>query len=339
MRIKPWMAAMAGLLMTAAAGAAELPFAVGQVQMQTVPQERDYDAVIEAVQQATVSAQTSGRIVEINFDVDDYVSKGSVLLRFRDTEQRATLQSAQARAQEAQADYTRVKDLLDRKLVARAAFDKAQADLKAAQATLDRAREQFEHTVVRAPYSGFVTKRFVEVGETANVGQPLMSGISLDALRATVSVPEEVINTVREHSRARVIFTSDGDRSVEVDKLTFFPYADPQTHTFKVRLQLPPDQKGVYPGMFAKAAFMVGEEQRLVVPFAAVTHRSEVTAVYVVDAQGRVSMRQVRLGRSLPDDKVEVLAGLADGERVALDPIRAGVYLKESAAAKDAGHE
>ena len=73
----------------------------------------------------------------------------------------------------------------------------------------------------------------------------------------------------------------------------------------------------------------MGEEVRLLVPAAAVVYRSEVTAVYVVDGSNRVALRQIRAGRVLPDGSMEVLAGLAAGERVALDPIRAGIYLKE----------
>lgn len=321
---------LAGILMAAAvARAAELPFALGSAEQQQVAQERVYDATIEAVQKSTVSAQTSGRIIAINFDVDDYVTKGSVLLRFRDVEQRANLKSAEARYQEAAAEFKRTSEIYAKKLVAKSAYDRAQATLKTAQARLEQAREQLEHTVVRAPYSGIVTKRFVEIGETANVGQPLMTGLSLDNLRAVVAVPEAIIATVREHNQARIILPFKQNESLGADKITFFPYADPQSHTFRVRLQLPPGQKGLYPGMFVKAAFVVGEVPRLTVPKAAVTYRSEVTAVYVVDAQNRISFRQIRLGRELPDGRVEVLAGLSAGERVALDPVQAGVYLKE----------
>lgn len=321
--------ASALLLAFTRAGAAELPFALGKAEMEQIARERVYDATIEAVQKSTVSAQISGRIVAINFDVDDYVAKGSILLRFRDVEQRATLKSAEARYQEAAAEFKRTREIYARKLVAKAAYDRANASLKTAQARLEKAREQLDHTVVRAPYSGIVTKRFVELGETANVGQALMAGLSLDNLRAAVSVPEDVIGQIRERNTARVILPFRNNETIAAQKLTFFPYADPQSHTFRVRLQLPPGQKGLYPGMFVKAAFVVGEVKRLIVPQAAVTYRSEVTAVYVVGDDNRVSFRQVRLGRILPNGRVEVLAGLSPGERVALDPVQAGVYLKE----------
>jgi len=304
-----------------------LPFETAVAESRVVVREAVVNAVIEAVQRATVSAQTSGRVVEVNFDTDDYVTKGSVLIRFRDAEQRAALKAAQARHAEAEAEFNRIKDIYEKQLVAKSAFDRAEAAFKAARAGLEQAQEQLEHTVVRAPYSGIVVKRHIEVGEVANPGQALMTGLSLERLRAVADVPQAHIDTLRSLSRARVL-VPDGSGSVEGSKLTISPYADAVSHTFKVRVDLPPGQHGVYPGMFAKVAFAVGEEARLLVPAAAVVHRSEVTAVYVVGADNRISLRQIRAGRTLPDGSVEVLAGLAADERVALDPIRAGIHLK-----------
>lgn len=317
--------ALAGLGTAVAESA--LPFAVATAESRTVVREAVVNAVIEAVQRATVSAQTSGRVVEVNFDTDDYVTKGSVLIRFRDAEQRSALKAAQARHSEAEAEFNRIRDIYEKQLVAKSAFDRAEAAFKAARAGLEQAQEQIEHTVVRAPYSGIVVKRHIEVGEVANPGQALMTGLSLERLRAVADVPQAHIDTLRSLARARVL-VPDGAPGVEGSKLTISPYADPVSHTFKVRVDLPPGQHGVYPGMFAKVAFAVGEESRLLVPATAVVYRSEVTAVYVVGEGDRVALRQIRAGRSLPDGNIEVLAGLAAGERVALDPIRAGIYLK-----------
>ncbi len=308
--------------------AAELPFSVGPVTVQSMTRERTFDGLTEAVKQATVSAQVTGRITEINFDVDDFVPKGEVILRFRDKEQRAAVDAAQARFDEASAEHKRVSDLLERKLVARAAFDKAEAALKAARAELDRAQEQLDNTVVRAPYAGIVTKRHVEVGETANVGQALVTGLSLEDVRVTVDLPQDMVGVVRERGQARVVFTHLGGDGIAAESITVFPYADPASHTFRTRVELPAGLQGVYPGMFAKVSFVTEEVQRLVVPASAVVHRSEVTAVYVVDSEGRVGFRQVRLGHAT-DDSVIVLAGLSEGERVALDPTAAAVYLKQ----------
>jgi len=324
-----------GLLLVASSQvlAAE-PLPRAEVTLRTIPGEVVVDALIEAVFQSTVSSQTSGRITEVLVDVDDYVNKGDVLVRFRDNEQRAAMKAADAHAEEAKAAFTRVQELLAKKLVPQAEFDKAQAALKAANAAREQAQEQLEHTVVRAPYSGIVVERNVEPGESANPGKPLMTGLSLESLRAVANVPQAHIDTVRQLQRARVLLPGVEEPSVEGTKLTISPFADSATHTFKVRVDLPGGRHGVYPGMFVKVAFVTGEVQRLAVPAAAVVHRSEVTAVYVLKGDV-ITFRQIRTGRQLEGGQVEVLAGLEAGEEVALEPIRAGVMLKEMRAGKD----
>ena len=347
----PMARVCAGLLaiFAFAAQAQELPFETALAEEQVVPREQILDGVVEAVNQATMSAQTSGRIVELLYDVDDFVPAGAVIVRFRDTEQRAayeqakaSLEEATARFNQAQSEFDRIKDIYERQLVAKAQLDDATAALKAArarleaaQAGLNAAEEQLEYTRVRAPYGGIVTERHVEVGEIARVGQPLITGISLNQLRVATQVPQRLINAVREQGTARVLLPVDGGAAVEAEKLTFFPYADAATNTFKVRVDLPEGVEGLFPGMFVKVAFTIGEQSRLVVPKSAVMIRSEVTGVYVVYPEGRVALRHVRLGRDLEQGVVEVLAGLRTGEQVALDPVRAGIYIKSQAEAHD----
>ena len=332
------------LLAGAARAADDAVLATAEAEFRTVAREQRFDGVVEAVNRTTVSAQTSGRVESILFDVDDYVEKGAVVVRFRDTEQRAglaqaraALEEAEARAKEAASEHQRTREVFARDLVAKSAMESAEAGLKAARARLEAARagvhqaeEQLEYTVVRAPYSGIVTERHVELGELASPGARLLSGVSLERLRLTTRVPQRLIEAVRAHAKARVV--TDGG-SIAVDKLTIFPHSDPRSHTFTVRLQLAegtPDKggAGLYPGMFAKAAFVTGEAKRLVVPASAVIQRGEVTALYVVADDGSVRLRQIRAGRTDDNGGRVVLAGLEAGEKVALEPIRAGVALK-----------
>ena len=329
----------AGLAAAVWAAPAELP--VAEVRLERVPVERLYEGQVEAVSRSTVSAQVTGRIEAIYFDVDDYVPKGAVILRFRDREfrarvaqARAALSEAEARLAQAEAEHARVRRIFVQRLVSRSVMDKAVAELKAARARLAAAKarlaeaeEQLANTVVRAPYAGIVVERHVEVGETARVGQPLMTGLSLERLRVTATVPQSVMPALRGGAAARVLLGPDREPVVPT-RVTLFPYADTRAHTFRVRLELPPADRGLYPGMWVKVALRLAERELLVVPQRAVVHRSEVTAVYVVDRRGRIGFRQVRLGRRLPDGRVEVLSGLTAGERVALDPVRATARLK-----------
>ncbi|MDH5181230.1 MAG: efflux RND transporter periplasmic adaptor subunit [Gammaproteobacteria bacterium] len=297
------------------------------VESRVMPRERYLDAVIEAEHQATISAQTSGRIEKIHFDVDDYVAKGSVLIEFRARDQQSAFNAAQANYKQAEAEHKRIKDVYAQKLVARAVLDRAEAQFKAAKARLEQAQESLEHTVVRAPYSGIVVKRHIEVGENASVGQKLMTGLSLETLRAQVAIPQDMILAVRQVKKAALILPTGG--RVQADSIRISASADPDSHTFDARIYLPKGDHGLYPGMFAKLAFVLGETNKLMVPKQAVVNRSEVSGVYVVDKEGKIHFRQVRVGRQLGEE-VEILAGLIAGEQIARDPSQATVDLKAS---------
>jgi RND family efflux transporter MFP subunit len=281
--------------------------------------ERLFDGTIEAVQQATLVAQTAGRIVAMEHDVDAAVGRGDIILRITAVEQKAAVDRASAMAVEARARYQRVSELRAQRLVAEADLDRATADRDAAEAALATAREQLSYTEVRAPFAGVVTRRFVEVGEAVNPGQPLTAVAALGALRVVVDVPQAMADRVRRLGAASVYA---GQQVIPSAGITVFPSAASGSNTVRVRVELPADTKGLVPGMFVKAGFQSGEDAILRVPVTAVMLRSEVTAVYVVDAEGRPILRQVRLGRRLGDD-FEVLAGLATGERIAADPVAA----------------
>jgi RND family efflux transporter MFP subunit len=186
------------------------------------------------------------------------------------------------------------------------------------------AGEQVDYTVIRAPYSGILTERHVQVGEAVQPGQPLVSGLSLDRLRVAVDVPQGDVLAIREHGRAWLLL-DDGER-LAADRVVVFPYADPDSHSFQVRVELPQARTGLHPGMTVKVAFMLGQGERLLLPAGAVVRRSEISGVYVVGTDHAVRLRQLRLGHRY-GDRIEVLAGLAAGERVAADPAAALAWL------------
>ena len=241
------------------------------------PIERRLDGVIEAVNQGTVAAQTSGRVEAVLYDVNDFVPAGAVIIRLRSTELHAGLTEAQAalseataREAEAQTRYQRLADMYQRKVVPKATLDEATANrdaavarLNAARAGLESAKEGVAYTEVRAPYAGVVTKRLVQVGETVSPGTPLMSGLSLQFLRVTVDVPQSIVDQVRRIKQAAVYI---GERRIEATKVTIFPEASSPSSTFRARLELPENATDLYPGMFVKVGFVTGEAERLLVP-------------------------------------------------------------------------
>ncbi|NBC48814.1 MAG: efflux RND transporter periplasmic adaptor subunit [Gammaproteobacteria bacterium] len=345
------------LLLIAATGqtaATEPPvadqLAITKASYRVVPKEYRLDGVVEAINRTTVSAQTSGQVEEILYDVDDFVEKGEIIVRLRDTEHRARLaqaaaelRSASAQLEQAREDYARVKGLYEQQNVSESAMDRAEAELKSAEARLDsaqanleQAQEQLAYTQIRAPYSGIVTRRHVELGEIASPGTPVMSGVSLEELRVIIDVPQSLIPAVRELGEIRVYLPSG--EVAQPDRITVFPFADLGSNTFKVRADLSTETEELFPGMFVKTGIVTGKEQELTVPKEAVVYRSEVTAVYVVDPDGDIRLRQIRTGPTL-DDELVVLSGLTEGEQVALDPIAAGVALKAQAQSRVEGGE
>ena len=331
-----FLSVLAALVPWAATPAEDAPtpgLATFRVESAPVPEERLLDGTVEAVNQSTVSAQTAGRIDSIHFDVNDRVAAGTVMLRIRSTEQVAGLTQAQAavkeataREAEAQQRYQRINDMYQRRVVARATFDEASAArdaavarASAARAGLDAAREGVAYTEVRAPYSWVVTQKFVQLGELVAPGTPLMAGASLDALRVVAEVPQSVVEQVRKVHQA-VVYV-DGKR-IESTGLTLFPSAQPQTSTFRLRIDMPKGVQGLAPGMFVKVGLVTGAADLLLVPRAAVVERSEMRAVYVVAPDGRVSLRQVRLGH-VRGDQIEILAGLVADDTIARDPAAA----------------
>lgn len=291
------------------------------------------DGTVEAIDHATVAAQTAGRVAAVYFDVGSHVPAGAVIVRLRATEQhaallqaKAALRAASARAAETETRYRRIRDMFDRQVLPKADLDRATAErdaaaaqLSAARAAVASAQEGVDYTEVRAPYAGVVTQRLVQVGETVAPGTPLMTGVSLQHLRVAVNIPQSVVDAVRRNMQASIYV--DGQR-IEATRVTVFPVATTSSNTFRAWLDLPQDIRGVDPGMLVRVGLVIGRRERLLVPAAAIVRRSAVTAVYLVEQGGWTSLQQVRLGESYGDE-FEVLSGLRPGDRVALDPLAA----------------
>ena len=326
------------LLQSAFSAFAAEPLQVATVQYREVEQSYSVEGVVEATRQSTVSAQISGRIKEINFDVGDRVRKGEVILRIdeRETAQalagsNAQVLQAQATLQNAKIQYERFKQLFEQKIITQAALDKALAEYQvaraqaaASEAGAGQASLAHAYSVVVAPYGGIVAARLVEVGEMVTPGKSLMTGFDPAGMRVVVSVPQYKLAEIGSHPKVMVEAPSL-KRWIKAASTTIQPLADARTHSTEVRVTLPSNEAGIYPGMFVRAHFVMGKANKLVIPSSAVLHRSEVVAVYVVNEQNEVQLRQVRLGEIFTGGLVEVLAGLNPSEKIALEPVKAGM--------------
>ncbi len=294
-----------------------------------------YDGVVQAVRQTTIATQVPGAVVALDLKAGDTVKAGQVLLRLdaRAAEQTAAAGSAQVQAaraaQEAAGkEFERQKQLFAKNYISQAALERAEAQHKAADATAraqlaqaDAARTQSGFYVVRAPYAGIVAELAVVLGDMAMPGRPLLSLYDPKQLRVSVAVPQATAIGLRPDARLQIELPGVSAGRIDPVRWQLLPTLDPATHTLELRLDLPPVAAGVAPGMFARAWLPGAAEAqaRLYVPAQAIVRRAELTAVYVIGADGRPLLRQVRLGPAAAGG-VEVLSGLAAGERVALDP-------------------
>lgn len=299
-----------------------------------VVRERIWDGVVEAVDQATLSAQTPGRVQELPLDVGDTVEAGQIVAYLTDIEQRsrqrqaeANLRSAEALLAEVELSYERTARMVRDELMPQAAYDQikarrdtARAALASARAAVREAGEQVAYTQVRSPYAGVIAERLAEVGEAVGAGQPLLTLLSEDRFRVQVRIPQSEAASVREFGRGALLL--DDGRRIEAERVTVFPRADAATHSVRVRVDLPPLRPAPMPGSVAKVAFALDEVERLLLPASAVRQRGEVSMVYVVGPEGELSLRQVRPGHRY-GDRIEIVAGLAAGERIAANPVAA----------------
>ncbi len=328
--------AVAGLLLAGSSGYSD-ELAIATVSYRQVATTYAVDGVVEAVKQSSVAAQVSGRVTEVNFRIGDDVQKGQVIVRIDETQLRQANAGAQAQAAAARAvlenaglNLERHRQLVSRNFVSKAALDRAEAEFRtaksnfqAAEAASSQAATTLDYATVRAPYSGVVSAVHVEVGDTAFPGKLLMSGFDPEGLRVLVMLPQARLTLLDAGQLPRIEIPAL-QRWIMATRQTLLPLADSRSLSVQVRLDLPARERGLLPGMFARAHFVTGQAGKLLVPAAALLRRSEVTAVYVVDDRQAVLLRQVRLGDTFAEG-VEVLAGLHEGERVALDPVQAGL--------------
>lgn len=196
---------------------------------------------------------------------------------------------------------------------ARSAFMALQAELQALDSKLRDARSI-------APFDGVIVRKNIEVGDTMQPGQPLLTLADVEYLQVDIDIPSRLRPGLREGVMINAELDVTHER-VPVRVAQIFPMADAQRHTVKVKLDLP--QGVAEPGMYVRVMvpdFTANERGNPVIPASAIRYNGSLPGVYVLDDQGRPNLRLVRLGERQPDGMVNVLSGLRPGERILGDP-------------------
>ncbi len=305
----------------------------------------ELDGSIQAIRQSTVAAQANGSVMQLAVKAGDLVKVGQLLARIDARETQAALAGAEAGVAQAQAQLALARSGVERSrelrrtgFISQAALDVAETQLRAAEA--GQAQAQAGRTqaglarnfaTATAPFDAVVQTTHVQAGDLAQAGRPLVTLYAPGALRALVMVPASRAAVARAATTARVQLP-DG-RWIETLRSTELPALDALSQTYEWRLDLAPEfAAGLAPGQavrvrFSGALATAGAATAPAVttlPDAAILRRGELTAVYVA-VEGRFVLRAVRLGAAVADTSHVLLAGLKAGERVALDPVRAGL--------------
>ncbi|NOY52728.1 MAG: efflux RND transporter periplasmic adaptor subunit [Deltaproteobacteria bacterium] len=288
---------------------------------------------VRAAIQSTLTSKVMGNVTRIRVREGDRVKKGEILLRIESKEisariaqAKGALEAAKAALRNAEANYGRTSRLYSRGSATRFELDGATLQRDAARGRLKQAagavREALAmkgYALIRAPANGRITRRHVEVGDQAAPGRPLLDFIDSSHLQFETFVPESKLAALRIGLKVAVIVSALGNHKITGRIAEMEPASDPVSHSSKIKLDLKGARKAL-PGMYGKAFFPVGSRQVVLAPKEAVFTRGQLTAVYVLDKKKVLHFRLVRTGKEY-NGRVEILSGLAGGERVAVSEI------------------
>lgn len=309
---------------------------------QEVPVDLRSTGTVHARETAVLSAQVMGRIQQVLVHEGDTVRAGQTLIVVDDAALRAALEQAQAglkAAQNAQAaaqtnaslttsTLNRYKQLESEKSVSPQEMDEVSQRAEAAEANLDAVRAQTDearaqvngahtmlgYTRVTAPFSGIVTARLVDPGTMAAPGVPLIQVDRAGDLQLQASVDESAIGAVHKGMKVQVTIDGAGSTSITGTVAEIVPAADPSSHSFLVKIDLPSSTE-LRAGMYGTAEFANGTRQAILIPRSAVVMRGSLACAYVLGGQGNAQLRYLTLGAA-QGNLVEVLSGISSGEKL-----------------------
>jgi RND family efflux transporter MFP subunit len=315
-------------------------------QKTAVPDWLEAVGTVQAAQTSQISSQTTGTILEIRAHEGDRVQSGQVLAVIDDAQPRAAvdqataaLTAAEKEVSAADSDFAlgestlkRYQQLYEKKSVSPQEFDEVNAKYQSAEAQRDmararqaqtaaalaQARTSLGYTRVLAPFAGMVTAKMADAGTLASPVMPIFTVEDTRAYRLEVNIDESDMHFVHLGQAAPVAIDALGNAPLSGKVVEIVPAADPASRSFLVKISLPVDVR-LRSGLFGRAHFARGERQALLVPRTSIVERGQLEGVYVLDTNQIAELRYVTLG-AVASDKVEVLSGLQDGDKLVAAP-------------------
>jgi RND family efflux transporter MFP subunit len=285
---------------------------------------------IEAVKSANLSTRIMGFVDKIHVNVGDKVKKGQLLLSINNADLEAKLARVNANITEAKAaynnsekDYNRFTLLFSDNSVSQKELDDITAHYNMAKARLEAANQmknevnaQFSYVNIRSPFKGVITNKFIDAGNMANPGVPLLEVESPENFQIIAMIPESEISQIKKDTQVNVHIKSLNEnlngKVVEVSTS-----AKNTGGQYLVKVALQKTDIKILSGMFVSVQFPVEKTKTssniVLVSVDALIHKGQLTGIYTVSQNNKALLRWLRLGRTF-GDKVEVLSGLSEGE-------------------------
>jgi RND family efflux transporter MFP subunit len=287
--------------------------------------------------QSPIAARASGYLRRWYKDIGARVEKGELLAEIETPEIDQQLSQAIAARQQAAAsldlarstverwESLRKKDAVSQQELEekRSANAQALANLAAADANVERLRQLEGFKRIVAPFAGVITRRNVDVGDLIDAGssggRALFQLAQTDPLRVYVNVPQAYSQMIKQGQKVVVTQAELRDRKFEGEVARTSASIDTTTRTMQIEVALPNRDGTLLPGAFVQVALPLAVSDVLQIPTTALLIRGEGIRVAVVDAQGRVRLQAIRIGRNY-GESVEVLDGIKGTERLILNP-------------------
>jgi membrane fusion protein (multidrug efflux system) len=291
---------------------------------------------VAAVRGVTVSADLPGIVETIAFDSGDSVKQGDVLVQLDTRQEQAQLSAAEAQRDLARANLQRMRSLIEQRIVAQAEYDQAEAAFKQAEATGVEIRATIGRKTIRAPFSGVLGIRQVNLGQYLAGGAPVVSLQSLNPIYVNFSVPQQHVAALKVGTQVRASIENSElktpGRVTAIDSVI-----DPATRNLQVQTTFGNADSRLRPGMFVQTNVVIGRAETVVtLPGSAINYAPYGDSVFLVDTlkspKGEsyrgVVQRFVKLGESR-GDQVAVRTGVNAGEEI----VTSGVFKLRNGAA------
>jgi RND family efflux transporter MFP subunit len=294
--------------------------AVVEIRTSEAPIRVEVTGQVVPIYQAVLSSRIQGTIDQLLVREGAPVVKGQALILLDSRDVQAELARAAAEVENAKAHLGRIETLHARDAVSKQEMENAIRTYKVAEANHKSVLAQLSYTVVKAPFDGVITEKNVEAGEMASPGQTLLKMENPRQLRLEATVAEGDLKSVSRGDKIPVIIDALGGRALAGIVGQILPAGDPHTHTFTVKVDLPP-APGLKTGMFGRFQLDKGTSRTILVPETAVVERGQLTSVFAVGSDQISRLRWIKAGRRF-DKQIEILSGVNVGESVLLDGSR-----------------